>query len=267
MEAIHTVVTRNDIMQGLALLGLEEGMVVEVHSSLSSFGYVVGGAQTVVDALIDIVGRTGTILMPMQCSDNTEPANWINPPIDPELNPVVRKNMPAFNVYNTEAVNMGAIVENFRRREGVVFSNHPTSAFCARGRYAKLLTNRHSLHFGLSGESPVSRLYELKGSVLLLGVGYDNCTCMHLAEYLAECRPIIVNGSAISVEGRQTWKKYLDLDIDSDIFKQIGQVLEGKGLVSHMKIGNCDAILFNATQAVDEAVRYLDAQCIYNLYR
>ena len=51
-ETLTEVISRNDIIEDLKKLGVREGMVLEVHSSLSSLGYVVGGAQSVVDALL-----------------------------------------------------------------------------------------------------------------------------------------------------------------------------------------------------------------------
>ena len=151
---------------------------------------------------------------------------------------------------------MGAIVENLRRREGIVVSHHPNCAYVAWGKYAKLLCNHQSLHFPLSEESPAARLYELKGSVLLMGVDYTRCTALHLAEYRSEIRPVILRGAAVELEGKRMWKKYLDLDIDSEIFNKAGKRLEEKGFVKKGKAGMADLKLFKADAAIDEAVRY-----------
>lgn len=264
---ITSVSTKKEIMAKLIELGVKPGMILEVHSSLSSFGFVVGGAQSVVDALIDVVGYSGTILMPLHCSDNTEPTFWVNPPCDCGLAQVIRENMPAYHKKEMDTRYMGQIVENLRRRDGAVISNHPNSAYVAWGKYAKLLCNRHSLHFSLSEESPTARLYELKGYVLLLGVGFDNCTLLHLAEYRSDCRPILLQGAAVEIEGRRVWKKYLDIDVDSDEFPAIEIELKGKGAIRSTKIGNCDAKLFRADVAIDEAVRYFESRNTYEYYR
>ena len=70
---IHNALSKKEIVEILKNNGLESGMIVEVHCSLSSLGYVIGGAQTIVDALMEVVGYHGTILMAMQSSQNTEP--------------------------------------------------------------------------------------------------------------------------------------------------------------------------------------------------
>jgi aminoglycoside N3'-acetyltransferase len=63
------VVTKEELKRGLRKLGLKEGDTVGVHSSLSSFGYVEGGADAVIDALLEVVGEEGTIVMPTHSSN------------------------------------------------------------------------------------------------------------------------------------------------------------------------------------------------------
>lgn len=266
-KKIHQVITKNDLMNQLKSYGITSGMVLEVHSSLSSFGYVIGGAQTVVDALIDTVGYSGTILMPLHTSNNSEPTYWENPPVSCHLMQTIRDNTPIFDKKGSDTRLMGAIVDNFRRRDGIIVSNHPTCSFAAWGKYAKLLCNRHSLHFSLSEESPVARLTELKGYILLMGCDYDRCTVMHLAEYRSDARPILVQGSAVEIDGKRVWKKVLDLDLCSDDFIHIGLRLERKNCVTRFKIGNAECKLFRADLAVEEAIHYFEEESVLNYYR
>lgn len=266
-KTIHHVVTKNDLIQAFKANGLGPGMILEVHSSLSSFGFVVGGAQTVVDALIDVLGYSGTLLMPLQNSSNSEPTFWRNPPIQCNLTESIRKNTPVFDKKGSDTREMGAVVENFRRRDGIVVSAHPRCSYVAWGKYAKLLCNRHSLHFSLSEESPAARLIELKGYVLLLGCDYDRCTVMHLAEYRTDCRPILIQGSAVEIEGVPQWKKHLDLDIDSSDFPRIGKRMEEKNYVVQFKIQNAQCRLFRADIAVDEGIRYFETESIASYYK
>ena len=100
------IVTKKDIINGLTQMGLRSGMIVEVHSSLSSFGYVVGGAQTIVDALMEVITPAGTIIMPYQTCDNSEPSLWVNPPVEPESYKYIRENMPAYSRSGSDARNM-----------------------------------------------------------------------------------------------------------------------------------------------------------------
>lgn len=266
-ETVRNVITKEELISALRKIGVSSNQIIEVHSSLSSFGYLVGGARTIVDALLEIAESTGTILMPTQTPDNTDPSNWVNPPLIPELWKKVREHMPPYDAKKTDMSGMGEVVENFRHREGIECSNHPTVSYAAWGRYAKLLCNRQSLHFPLSEESPAARLYELNGYVLLLGTDLTTCTCMHLAEYRSDCRPIVIEGTNMIEKGQTTWKKFLNLAIDSDDFNQVLPNLRKKGLVHEIDLGSCHIMFFPARAAIDEATNFFDKTIVYDLYR
>lgn len=76
--------TRETIARDLEALGLKKGMLVLVHSSLKSLGWVCGGQLAVIQALQDVVTEAGTIIMPTHSADLTDPAEWCNPPVPDE---------------------------------------------------------------------------------------------------------------------------------------------------------------------------------------
>ncbi len=267
MNTVTDPVTKEILIAELKKLGVSSNQILEVHSSLDSFDYVIGGARTVVDALMELCGDTGTLMMPMQTSDNSEPSDWENPAIAPELYKTIRESIPPFDANISDIPEMGSVVDNFRHRDGVIISNHPQVSYAAWGRYAKLLCNRQSLHFPLAEESPVARLYELKGNVLLFGVDFDKATCMHLAEYRCDARPIQIHGASIQTENGKKWKKYLDLDLDSDVFIKVRQIMQRKNMVKQTMIGGCKVMYFSASTAIDEATSYLERTQVYELYR
>ena len=264
--AVTDPVTKEDIVNALHRLGVTNSMILEVHSSLSAFHYVIGGARTVVDALIEAAGDGGTIVMPSQVADNSEPSEWIAPPVAASMYRKVREAIPAFDPKHSDIPNMGAVVENFRHREGVEISSHPQVSYAAYGRYARLLCNRQSTHFPLAEESPAARLYELKGFVLLIGTDFDTCTCMHLAEYRTDCRPIKIRGSRIKTPEGDRWVKYLDLDVDSSAFAKVRQRMASKNMIRETTLGGCRIQFFSAVNAVDEAEKMFE-QSVYELYR
>ena len=106
---ITEALTKRDLIRQLKELGVREGMVLEVHCAMHTFGYVIGGAQTVVDALIETVGYGGTIVMTIQAGDNTEPSFWIAPPISRNLWQPVRDSLPAFKPDESQFRLMGAV--------------------------------------------------------------------------------------------------------------------------------------------------------------
>lgn len=155
--------TGEDVEEGVRQLGLGRGDAVEVHSSLRSFGTVAGGATAVVDALMNVVGEDGALIMS---------AYPLSPPVsltDEEKAGGLRWKLRLLGDDSDERSAMGAIADEFRRRTGVVCGTG-IHRVCAWGREA----HRHS--------KGCRRLLEIDGWVLLLGVGFDRCSSMHLAE-------------------------------------------------------------------------------------
>jgi aminoglycoside 3-N-acetyltransferase len=68
-----------------------------VHSSLSRLGYVVGGAHTLVLALLAAIGSEGTLVMPTHSGDLTDPAGWMHPPVPEAWWAALRDQMPAYD--------------------------------------------------------------------------------------------------------------------------------------------------------------------------
>ena len=266
-ELVQNPVTKDQLKTALVKLGVKKGQIIEVHTKLSSFDWIIGGAETIVDALMELEGEGGTILMPVQSSGNSEPSDWVNPPVAPELYKTIRSAMPPFSPEHSDIRGMGEVVENFRHREDVVISNHPNCAYAAWGRYARLLCNRQSMHFALAEESPTARLYELKGYVLLLGADFDSTTCMHLAEYCTDCRPIKIMGACVNEGKGPEWKKYLDLYIDSSVFPKICNQMARKNMIREIMLGGSRLQFFSATAAIDEATSYFEKTSVYELYR
>ena len=266
-QTVEEPVTRELLVSTLRKLGLKEGQIIEVHASLSSFDYVIGGARTIVDSLMEVLGHNGTILMPTQTNDNSEPSLWQAPAVQPYLYREIRNAIPPYDVQETDIPGMGAVADNFRHREGVMHTNHPAVSYAAWGRYAKLLCNRQSLHFPLAEESPAARLYELKGYVLLIGVDFDKVTSMHLAEYRTDDRPIYIHGACMNGENGPEWVSYLDLDVDSSIFLKVRNELAKKNVIREMTVGGSHLQFFPITYAIDEATNYFEQNSVYELYR
>lgn len=252
--------TRESLAHDLCALGVEAGMTLEVHSSLSKLGWVCGGPVTVVQALMDVVTETGTLVMPTHSPNYSDPAKWSNPPVPQSWWPMLYEQMPAFDPRITPSLFMGQVVETFRRWPGVLRSSHPAVSFAAWGRHAQTITANHSLDHSLGEHSPLARLHDLSGYVLLLGVSYESCTSLHLAEYHAPNPQPLTDGGPILENGQRVWKTYQDIELDSDQFPEIGAAFEETGLVKTGPVGSAQCKLLPQRPAVDFAIKWLTRQ-------
>ncbi len=245
---------RASLAQDLRRLGLKPGLTLIVHSSLSSLGWVCGGPVAVVQALMDVLTPAGTLVMPTQTGNNSDPANWNHPPVPQEWWQPIREETPAFDPQISPTRGMGVIVEAFRTFPGIIRSNHPTVSFAAWGQRAQRIIADHQLAYGLGESSPLARIYEMGGWILLLGVGYDSCTSLHLAEYRTPPREPVQLGSALFEDGKRIWKTYDDIEIDSGIFPEIGTAFEMEHSIQLGKVGSADARLLPQRDLIDFAV-------------
>jgi aminoglycoside 3-N-acetyltransferase len=160
-------VSFGDIAEGLRDLGISEGDVLLVHSSLSSFGRVQGGAGSVIRALECAIGESGALLMPSFPSGS-----------EYEL---VRKGL-VFDVRKSPS-EMGAITESFRRMEGVRRSLNPTHSLAGRGSKSWGILKGHERCMVSCGPaSPFEKFCRQGGKILLMGVDHGINTTLHYVE-------------------------------------------------------------------------------------
>lgn len=253
----HTVASLRD---DLVALTLRAGEVVLVHSSLSRVGFVVGGPQAVVQAILDVLGPQGTLVVPTHTSENTDPAGWQNPPVPESWWPVIRGEAPGFDRLMTPASRwMGVIAQTVRTWPGSLRSDHPQVSFAAVGARAAEVTTGHRLDDALGDSSPLGAVYRLGGSVLLLGVGHDSNTSLHLAEW-RQPRPLRhTTGSALRhPDGSVRWTTWNDVAEDESDFETIGAEFEREtGSVHVGGVGGATTRLMPQPALVDYATRWM----------
>lgn len=165
-------VTKQDIIKAALDCGIKKGDIVIVHSSLKSMGSVSGGADTVIDAFLDLLGAEGTLVMPTLIQKDFDNAyqTW----------------------YYDKPSDVGLITETFRKREGVVRSDQATHSVAALGLLKTYLTRDHGKYgkrYGPFGDTPFAvcspwqKMYDLNAKALMLGVSILYNTSKHLTEY------------------------------------------------------------------------------------
>lgn len=190
----------------------------DIKTALKEVGVQKG--QSIIEALMEGVGEEGTIMMPTQSWKNLDPAAGVYWQEPEEWWPVIREYIPAYDKRITPTNTMGAVSEMFRQWSGTLRSDHPARSVAAWGRYAQYLTENHDLSDIFGDSSPIGRLYELDGNVLLIGVGYDKNTSLHLADVRAEypSKHTVMESSAIKVDGQRQWHSFHDEPKDAGRF-------------------------------------------------
>lgn len=253
--------TRSTLATDLRTLGVRPGSVLLVHSSLRSLGWVAGGPVAVVQALLDVLTADGTLVVPTHTSDNSDPAGWGNPPVPEYWWPIIRDHMPGFDPAVTPSRGMGGVAEVVRTWPGARRSSHPHVSFAAFGARAQEIVGGHALDQMLGEASPLARVYDLDGDILLLGVGHGSNTSLHLAEYRVPRPRRGRHAAAVLASTGRAWVEWEDVDLDESDFGRVGADLEQArpaiGAVVIGPVGSAECRLMRQQPVVDFAVEWM----------
>jgi len=255
----RTLRTVETMTRDLQKLGVTAGATLIVHSSLKSLGSVCGGPVAVIHSLMAALGPSGTLVMPTQSTNLSDPAGWENPPAPEAWWDTIRRSMPAYDRDLTPTLGMGIIPETFRKGPGVFRSDHPQVSFAAWGERARSIVADHALAPSLGDQSPLGKLYNADARILLLGVGHDSNTSLHLAEYRAAYpgKAQVTKFAPVVRNGRREWASFEDIDYDSSDFDAIGRDFEQRHGVLRGKVGEADCVLASQRSMVDFAMNWL----------
>lgn len=258
-------VTRSRLVADLTDLGLVAGDTVMLHASVRAVGRVVGGPDMVIQALLDALGPEGTLMMYIKSEEPLNdledwPEDWREaylaecPPFDPERTRGFR--------------GWSILTEYLRTWPGALRSNHPEAGVAAVGRRAEWLTADHPLQFGYGAGSPLAKLCELRGKVLLLGPLFDSLTILHHAEHIADVpeKQIERYRWPMLRQGRREWIEIEQFDTTGEAIPGAGpeyfdsiprEYMATKGC-ARGRVGAADSYLFDARDLVDFAVAWIE---------
>ena len=152
------------LISNLSDMGIYPGDTLLVHTSLKGLHTPGLAPEIIIEALLELLGKEGTLFVPALSYANVTPDH------------------PVFQINETPAC-IGALPECFRTKYAQCRSLHPTHSVCAAGRLAKKLTDRHALDDTPVGQfSPFRLLPEYHGKILMLGCGLRPNTFMHGVE-------------------------------------------------------------------------------------
>ncbi|HLK43827.1 MAG TPA: AAC(3) family N-acetyltransferase [Thermoleophilia bacterium] len=252
---------RSRLRADLELLGLRTGSTVLVHASMRRVRPDAGGAATVVAALLDVLGESGTLVVPTQTAWNSTTSPHFRAATEGMTGAqfaAYLSDLPAFDPRSSPSSGMGALAEYVRTLDGAVRSAHPQTSFAAAGRLAAELMARHDLDCLLGERSPLAALYRVDARVLLLGTGFDTATIFHLGEWRASTRRRRYRCKTATAPDATGWVEFEDLPYDDADFTRLGARFEQEtGLVARGAVGSADALLFPARAAADFAQRWV----------
>ena len=227
--------TEDRITEDLRDMGLQEGANVLAHTSLRSIGPLAEGAQTLLSAFRRVLGPTGTLMVPTFSHQNSGSI------FDPSTTPADKS--------------MGYFAERVRQQPDAKRSNHPTLSFAAIGPNAEFLTVHPPFHYPLGSESPLARLHQIDGHVLLIGVGQTCNSSLHLAEVWANA-PYIHRSKMLST-APDTETKMQGTPECSAGFGRIEPLLQQGRILHRGYIGNAESGLMRQRMAVSLAIALL----------
>ena len=199
-------------------------------------------------------------MMVTNSSNNTDPCEWQHPPVPEEWWQTIRDQTPGYNPLTTPTRGMGVVPELFRTWPGAVRSAHPAFSLAALGPQAQYLVADHALEEDAGDRSPLGKLYELDGHVLLLGVDHWNNTSLHLAEFRANYpgKRNLRTGSAMLVNGRRQWVAYETLHTVPDDFGEIGDAFDSAHRIIVQQINSAQVRFFRQRLVVDFAIEWME---------
>jgi aminoglycoside 3-N-acetyltransferase len=258
-------ITAAELTRDLQHLGVAPGDIVMVHAACRSIGPVLGGPDAVIAALREAVGAQGTVMAYLDWEADWEGLVDAQGRTLPEWRPHVLPFDPA---RTRGARQNGAFPEFLRTTPGARRSGNPGASVTALGAQAEWLTADHPLDYGYGPGSPLARLVEAGGKVLMLGAPLDTMTLLHHAEHLANLpeKRVIRVEVPFATSGGTVWRMIEEFDtshpcvsgLPEDFIDRIVTAYLATGAGRQGRIGQASSVLVEAADILPFAVAWLE---------
>jgi len=265
---------RSHLTQSLWRLGLQPGMLVMTHASVRRIGRVHGGPDEIHLAIEDAVVPGGTVMMVVGADAGYDDVG--RGVLTPEQEAEILEHQPAFDPRAARASrDLGILAEFFRSYPGTICSESAPGRIAARGARAKWLTSKQPWNYFFGAGSPLEKLCESGGKVLLLGSDHDQVTLLHYPEHVAEFPGKRIARYQVPVmrEGKRVWTTCEEFDTSDRgvhpnwperFFAQIVdgfiERYDGTEHCTTGKVGDADSVLLDAAALVAHAIPIMIAR-------
>ncbi len=257
--------TRAPLRADLERLGLRLNDSVMLHAAMSRLGRLLNGPDALIGALLDVVGSDGTILTYTDWDSAYDelldehgqvPEEWREhvPPFDPSASRAIRDN--------------GILAEFIRTTPGAKRSGNPGASMAAIGGAADWFTADHPLDYGYGEGSPLAKLIEVRGKVLMVGAPLDTMTLLHHAEHLARIpnKRVRRYEVPIAISDGVRWRMVEEFDtsepvvagLPKDYFATIVSEFLASGQGTQGAVGEAPSVLVDAASICGFAVEWLE---------
>jgi aminoglycoside 3-N-acetyltransferase len=262
MTAPQPEIGYEQLVDELRTLGLAENRDVLIHCGMKRIGLIDGGPATLLRAVQDVIGPFATVVVPTQTAHNSTTSRFYHEATRGMTDAQRRAyddRIPGFH-RDIPSHRMGLFAEYVRCQPGAVRSDHPQTSFTALGPSAEAMMAVHQLPSHLGNDSPLAALYDADAVALLLGVGYDRCTTLHLAEYRLPPHVAVRNKTYrcfVANEGRREPRVFEAPDLDDRVFPELGMDLDDEPFVKPGWVGKAQARLIPVRDAVEFAIGWM----------
>lgn len=249
---------RSSLQADLAKLGVAPGSVLMVHAGVRSVGPVVGGANVILQSLLDALGPSGTLVAYLDFEPFFDDDDTVEVPVfDKRIARAARDH--------------GVLHETLRTWPGALRSDHPDAGVAAIGPLAGWITADHPFLYGYGPGTPLEKVLLANGSVLMLGAPLDTITLLHFAEHQARIpnkRIRRYRRLMPTAQGPQ-WIEFEEFDtadpvhesLPANVFEQIATAYLAAGRGSTGLVGAAPSALFHAPDLVRFGIEWLERYC------